>query len=443
MLPLRPTLCVGALLLGAATLGAQQAPDSAARARQATIDSLAGAVRAMQLRLDSADAAARSAPAPTAAPARAQGAYMNVSFVGLTSAGLSTARDLDRLEVGDHDPRVRGFTIPNAELALDGAVDPYFKGFVNIVHKLDANAETGVELEEMYVLTTSLPHDLQLKVGQFFAEFGRQNPQHPHAWAFADDGLVLGRLLGPEGMRSQGARLSWLLPLPVFTEAALAVMNSAGGTVASFRAEGSGDIHGGVPFAREVQGAKDLLYVPRVSTSFDLTGAQTIVIGASGAFGPNNSGPDASTRVLGADVYWKWKSATARAGFPFVAFQGEVLSRRYEAAARPSAADGITPLAAATLDDAGYYAQVQWGIRPLLVAALRTEALWMGDAGAAFTAIDREGRTRRSVNLTWYPTEFSKFRVQYNHDHRDLLGNDSSVWFQLEFLLGAHAAHKF
>ena len=50
---------------------------------------------------------------------------MNVSFVGLTDLGWSSARDVSALQRGDHDPRVNGFTIPNAELVLDGAVDPY------------------------------------------------------------------------------------------------------------------------------------------------------------------------------------------------------------------------------------------------------------------------------------------------------------------------------
>jgi len=45
--------------------------------------------------------------------------------------------------------------------------------------------------------------------------------------------------------------------------------------------------------------------------------------------------------------------------------------------------------------------------------------------------------------LTWYPTEFSKFRLQYNYDDRRDFGTDHSVWLQFEFLLGAHAAHKF
>lgn len=399
-------------------------------------------MRALQARLDSSLAAQRAAPPPAAV--RASGAYMNMSFVGLTSAGVSTARDLDRLEVGDHDPRVRGFTIPNAELSLDGAVDPYFKGFVNIVHKLDAQGTTGVELEEMYALTTSLPANLQLKVGQFFTEFGRQNPQHPHAWAFADASLVLGRIFGAEGLRGQGARVSWLLPTPVFAEASLTVLNSAGGTTSSFRSEESSTIHGGLPVDRGVQGLGEMLYVPRLSTSFDLTSSQTLLLGASGAFGPNNTGPDAQTRIYGADVYWKWKSPRASAGFPFVTFQSELLSRRYDAASRIAALDGVTVLPASVLKDVGGYAQVQWGIRPLLVAAVRAESVRNDDPiAAAFTATEREDRSRYSTNLTWFPTEFSKFRVQYNYDHRAVMGNDSSLWFQFEFMLGAHAAHKF
>jgi len=55
----------------------------------------------------------------------------------------------------------------------------------------------------------------------------------------------------------------------------------------------------------------------------------------------------------------------------------------------------------------------------------------------------RNDRWRLSPNLTWYPSEYSKLRLQYNYDDRADIGVDHSVWFQFEFLLGAHAAHKF
>jgi len=386
--------------------------------------------------LCAAGPAAAQQPAP-----RAAGSYMNLSFVGLTDFGWSTESDVGSLQLGDHDPHVRGFSIPNAELALDGTVDSHFKGFSNIVYKLDSQGETGVELEEAYFLTTSLPGNLQLKGGQFFAEFGRQNPQHPHAWAFADEPLVLARMFGPEGLRSQGMRLSWLAPTSWYAEAMVGVFNSAGGTTFSFRSDESSEIHGGVPIEREVRTPGDFLIVPRVATSFDLTTTQTLLVGLSGAFGPNNSGVDASTQVYGADIYWKWKSARAHQGFPFVSFQAEALARRYDAAQRASSVDPTVLLPATTLRDRGAYAQVLWGIKPLLVTGLRGEFA-NGDAAAFDSALGAD-RYRVSPNVTWYPSEFSKVRLQYNYDHRQGLGVDHSVWMQVEFLLGAHAAHKF
>ncbi|MDR2863738.1 MAG: hypothetical protein LBV54_07715 [Puniceicoccales bacterium] len=55
----------------------------------------------------------------------------------------------------------------------------------------------------------------------------------------------------------------------------------------------------------------------------------------------------------------------------------------------------------------------------------------------------RARRWRISPALTWYPSEFSRVRIQYNYDHGASFGSVHSVWFQVEFLLGSHAAHKF
>ncbi len=425
-------------------------PDISAVGQQGALDSLTFAVRALQARVDSlasageepaaASRAAQQSPS-TAPVARAGGTYMNVSYDGLADFGWSSEPNVGSLQGGDHDPHVRGFTIPNAELALDGTVDPYFKGFSNIVLKLNSDGETGIELEETYLLTTSLPWNLQLKGGQFFAEFGRQNAQHPHAWSFVDQPLVLNRMFGPDGLRSQGARISWLAPTSWYSEATLSVLNSAGGTTFSFRSPESSELHGGVPVERGVRALEDFLVVPRIATSVDLTTTQTLVLGTSAAFGPNNSGPRARTQVYGADLYWKWKSATADRGFPFFSSQTEALFRSYGAAERVSAEDASVTLSSETLRDRGVYSQFLWGIKPLWVAGLRGDYV-SGDAGA-FDSPLRGERYRLSPNLTWFPSEFSKLRLQYNYDHRKGLGADHSVWLQSEFLLGAHAAHKF
>jgi len=65
-----------------------------------------------------------------------------------------------------------------------------------------------------------------------------------------------------------------------------------------------------------------------------------------------------------------------------------------------------------------------------------------GDPGSFATDL-RGDQTRWSPNITLYPTEFSRIGVQYNYDNRKAIGTDHSVWIQLQFLIGAHAAHKF
>ena len=379
--------------------------------------------------------------------ARAGSAYMNISFDALMDAGWSTAADpTKQLELGDHDPNQRGFSLRNAEIALDGAVDPYFKGFANIVLKLDQNNETGIELEETYLQSTSLPSNLQLKAGQFFAGFGRINSQHPHQWAFVDAPIISTRAFGPDGLRNVGAQVSWLAPTPFYTELFLGIFNGEGNTAYSFRNQGDDNGSGVKTFAghptlnQNLSDPQDLLFTPRMTSSFEVTDTQTLVAGLSGAFGPNDTGPHSRTEIYGADLYWKWKPANATEGFPFVSWQTETMYRRFGAGAAPFAS---TPVSSENLRDWGAYSQVLWGFKPRWVTGLR------GDyANGNSSAVDesdpfRGERYRISPVLTFFPSEFSKLRLQYNYDHGELFGSEHSVWLQMEFLLGAHGAHKF
>jgi hypothetical protein len=370
--------------------------------------------------------------------------YMNISFDGLFALAYSRARDLDHIEVGDHDPQQRGFNARNIELAFDGAVDPYFEGFANIVFKLDNDNETEVEVEEAFLQTTSLPFNLQLKAGQFFAAFGRINPTHPHTWDFADAPIVHGRLLGPDGLRGVGAQISWIVPVPWYSQVIFASQNGRGGTGFSFRNPGEdGIFFGRETTDREVRGLQDLVWIPRWENSIDLTPTQVVLGGVSGAFGSNETGAESRTQIYGGDLLYKWKSARAEGGFPFVKWQTEAMYRRFEAG---RGADQTFPVEE-TFHDWGLYSQVLWGFKKGWVAGVRGDYLHMQDS--RFTDDeDRQSRSRISGNLTWYPTEFSKIRLQYNHDWLEenffLSEREAdSVFLQFEFILGAHGAHKF
>ncbi len=378
------------------------------------------------------------APAPVTIVSGAGGKnFLNLSLDGLVAAGTSTARDIQALQLGGHDPAQRGFTVQNVETVFEGAVDPYFRGQANVILQLTPEGETQVELEEVYATTSSLPKGLQLKAGQFFTEFGRLNPQHPHSWDFVDQPLVNGRFFGPDGLRSTGVRVSWLLPTDFYSEAFLAVQNSQGETVTSFRGVPGETLFGRETRERPVSSLTDLLIVPRYAASFDLSDTETLLFGASGALGPNGTADNGRTRIYGVDAFWKWKPTNAFRGFPFVKIQGELMQRRASVGASAS-----QDLPGTTFSDRGGYFQINWGYTAGKILALRIDRV-SGDRGNPLEDA-LAPRWRVSPALTWFPTEFSKLRLQYNFDRRGPFQDDAhSLWLQLEFLLGAHAAHKF
>jgi hypothetical protein len=112
-----------------------------------------------------------------------------------------------------------------------------------------------------------------------------------------------------------------------------------------------------------------------------------------------------------------------------------------------------------TLTDYGFYSQLSYGFKKSWVAGLRFDyvagergdyeklpLILADNAGGGDPVgleLQRAHRWRISPNMTWFPSEFSKIRLQYNYDDRQKIGVDHSIWLQFEFLLGSHAAHKF
>ncbi len=377
--------------------------------------------------------------------ARGASSYLNLSFDALFAVGTSTAPttdDVEALEFGGHDPKQRGFTVQNLEMTLDGKVDPYFRGQANIILQIDPDGETTTEVEEAFLETLSLPWNLQVKAGQYFTQFGRINPTHPHTWDFVDQPLVIGRFLGPDGLRNPGAQISWLVPTPFYSELFMSVQNSQGETAFSFRdSDGTELITQRPSVSTDVKNLGDMLYAPRYAMSFDLGNEHTVVLGASGAFGPNASGQGGETQIYGTDLFYKWKSRHHDKGFPFVTWQSEWLDSHYRAVSFPGDASN-PPAPGETIDNWGIYSQVSYGFYPRWVGSLRGDYV-TGQSGDFWTDSLLEDRYRISPALTFYPSEFSKLRLQYNYDHIEHTGSESSVWLQFEFLLGAHSAHKF
>lgn len=389
-------------------------------------------------------------------PGGAQLKLTDISLDVLASAGWSTEDDaeLQNLQLGDHDPNRRGFRLNQAEVSILGAVDPYFTAESHFVWKIDEpDGTTGVELEEAFFTTSSLPWGLQLKGGQYLTEFGRINSTHPHAWDFVDQPVISGRIFGGDGMRAPGVRMSWLAPTPWYSELIVGTQNADGEQMTSFLGNPDTILPAGhVPNGRDVRSGADLMYNARLLESWDFRDDITTQLGFSGAFGPNAAGGSTRTSIYGADLKVKWQPPRNDDGWPFVIWQSEYLHRNYGMETQAVDPDGIPGSGdeyvapGGTLKDDGYYTYLLWGFQRDWITGLRFEQAW--SRGPTATPRDQDplldDRTRVSPLVIWQPTHFSRVSLQYNFDVAGHLSHDaSSVWLRIEFLIGSHPAHKY
>ncbi len=439
--------------------------------------------------LDAALAELDEAPAEPAAQPQALGPailsrrvgnanvrLVDLSFDILTAVGGSTEEGaaLRDLQGGAHDPNRRGFTLQQGELSLIGAVDPYFTAETHIVFGTDF-----VELEEAFFTTTSLPWNLQLEGGYFLTDFGRINPLHAHAWQWVDQPVINTRLFGGEGLRSPGASLSWLTPLPWYSELIAGAQNAGEGELTYSFLNGEPGVGGRPAVDTGVHNFSDVLYHARSESSWDLDREWTTVLGLSGLFGANATGADGYTFVYGGDLFVRWLPQNNFRGWPFFIWQTEIAKRDFmaddflagseldgdddghghehgdEHEHEEEEGEGVVEvdLPYAILRDWGGYSQVLWGFRFPWAAGLRFEyasgsgqSVIDGDLGSRQRDPLRDDRFRFSPLLIYHPTHFSRLRLQYNLDHARFLGGDElahSVWLSAELLYGEHPTHEY
>lgn len=319
------------------------------------------------------------------------------------------------LQNGAHDPNETGFVLQQLELHMEAAVDPYFELQTNIVF-----AQFGVEVEEAYARSLSLPGRMQVRAGQFLTRFGRLNPQHPHSWHFADQPFFAGRVFGGEGLRGLGVELSWLLPLPWYAEAIVSTQTAVGACCS--RSFWGGD-------ALPVRSPVDLQQNGRLTQFFPLTRALSAYWGVSAAFGPNPTGYGNRTAVYGSDLYVRYRPPgdTRRRSLSWLT---EAIARRRQ-------------IPGDVLADWGILSQLVWRY------GLRWELGGRIEHGTAADSDpldpDQHGdRQRATLAWTFYPSHFSRLRLQGSYDRPSWRSEPVvAAFLALEVLIGAHGSHDF
>ncbi len=347
-----------------------------------------------------------------------------------------------------------GFNLNYAEMAIHSTVDPY----------LDADAvfhfsEGGVEIEEAYFTSRSLPYNLRARGGKFLSDFGRLNNQHHHAWSFSDMPLVYEAFLGNHGINETGAQLQWVAPTSaylMFGIEALQGKNEAmfgNGAIANPLHE-EDDSTTGEPFLANSTNQPSLL-VGYVKTSADI-GNTTILAGASIAKGKSrldhfdDEEPHAfagESDLYGLDLTIKHYFDS----YSSLTWQSEWLYRDMEGTQFADDVDNtpntfdLDATQSMHKKQAGYYTQLVYAPDANWKIGARYDNIYRNDVNGESATNDLD---QYSAMVEYNSSEFARYRLQYTHSNalfneEGMRQNLDSLIFSVNIALGTHTAHAF
>jgi hypothetical protein len=319
-----------------------------------------------------------------------------------------------------------------AEIDMRVPVDPYADAVLITALESETPGQFSADVEEGYVTIKKLPFlesplaGLKLKVGRFRPAFGKFNILHTHDLPQSFRSLPTQEFLGEDGFIQNGVSGTFFLPTPWDAESNLdaTVEVLTGGDIAL-----SPDLHSTVSYLGHLRWFRTF------------ADTNNLELGWSSYFHPAGNGVD-SADVHGVDFLYRWKPIR-RGEWKSYLLGGEMMFARKS---YPGAAESPEVVRAIDLQHLepgagkpfGYSIFSQWQFNRRIYAGLRwdqTDALFNPDF------------SRRSVTpyLSYYFSEFLRFRVDYEHRWSDFLTEDgrNSLYFELNWIFGSHPPEPF
>lgn len=347
----------------------------------------------------------------------------------------------------------RGFNFNYSELYISSAVDPYFD-LTAIFHL----SENSFEIEETYLTTKTLPYNLKLKVGKFYSNFGRLNSQHPHVWNFADAPLNYRAIFGDHNLLEKGIQLSWLAPTPFYLLTGFEIFQ--GDNENNFNREGfqvcsNYDITTKecINYLNIDDTKKPNLYTFFIKPSFDI-GNTSILTGFSYAYGKTriNHLTDYSPHALAGDTKIYSIDLTVKHSldsYRYLQLQSEYIYRKFNGNQYiPDDANNSFSVKNLTKKQFGIYIEGIYKFDRRWRTGLRYDLLNKNDIYIDGINQNKPNNLYRySAMIDFLPSEFSRIRLQYNHDRSLFLDNirktNQEIILQFNLAIGAHGAHGF
>jgi hypothetical protein len=358
--------------------------------------------------------------------------------IGLVGETVFSYRSRDMLQTGSSRPG--GFDVwqRSVELNVAASVDPYFRGYAVVNASADFSGgkeEALLGVEEASLVSTSLPLNLTVQAGRFFAEIGRLANIHDHELPFVNRPLALNMYVGGES-RTDGVQVNWLVPVDQYIS-----------VTAGFGDQIGGD--GGPNQVGPIRQLYELNFWGRASTYFDLSPDWQLEFGISGLFNPDAD-----------DV------ATV---FP-VAVPGPVVIERKRSLAVLDFKLSWVPL----VDN--QFSSFTWGTELFLshnryLTDLDGNPATLGDQSLAAVSsfgmytyvtykLDRQwsvtflfdhfedAQDARNVTtayspiITWATSHWNQIRLQFTHTHHSAFSgmqDDNAIYIQWAWIIGAHS----
>jgi hypothetical protein len=288
------------------------------------------------------------------------------------------------------------FQAQEFELDLQAALDPFSRTRWTI-----AFGEEGVEIEEGYVIYSSLPGGLELMAGKFRQRFVPLNRQHLHALPQSDYPLAIQSYFGEEGLAQTGLSFNWLLPKPWATANEITLEITDAENEAAFAGEEF----------------EDFAVLGRLKNFWDLSPSTYIEWGLSGIVGETTEEGD--SRVWGTDFTYHWQP-------PGKAKYREITWR--------------TAFLLSQRDDRLGERQEAWGGYTYLEGLLRRNLSGGIRFDRAEDPLDPESQRWGLVPyLTWWQSEYVRLRGGYGFLKDDSTGeSEDRFTLQLTWAAGPH-----
>ncbi len=311
--------------------------------------------------------------------------------------------------------------VREVELVLGSNVDPFSRLDVTVAF----SEEEGAALEEAYLTRFALPFETTGRFGKFKPKVGKAIVVHRDSLDTVDEPLVIQRYFGAEGFNKNGLDLTKTLnfPIPVTQQVSIGVLEGGNG-------------EGGTAFGDDIH-RRPTIY-SHLKNYLDINDTTGFELGFSHMIGSRDADSSFEVQVFGADATLVHNLNANQT----LKLQGEVFNlNRKESFLDVDEDDGLgsTVTVRHRVDGNlwGSYGLVDFRFAPQWATGFRYDNVQLVDN------LDNPNKADIGYTgyLTFYQSEFARWRTQFTHKDLATGKDDNAVYIQGTFAIGEHK-HK-